>query len=179
MLASYVAQFTDVDEVWLMLSPLNPLKEHPADLVADHQRLDMLQIATRNTPCVKPCDIELSMPRPSYTIHSLNRLSELYPDTRFSLLIGSDNWLIFPRWYQWKEILEHFTPIIYPRPGYDIDPTTLPSGVTMVNAPTVDISSTFIRQSIAAGKDMNCFLPCGVYDYITQHNLYSCNHNQP
>lgn len=171
MLASYLAQFTDLDEVWLMLSPANPLKVRTDD-VTDCQRLAMLRIACEGHRGVIECDVELTMPRPSYSIDSLSRLSELHPDRDFRLIVGSDNWLIFDRWRAYEEIIRRFRPIIYPRPGYPVDASTLPVGVTMVNAPVADVSSTFIRSAIAEGKDMGAFLPAGVAGYIEENGLY-------
>lgn len=172
MLADYIAQFTDIDRVLLMLSPLNPIKENPGQLVADSHRLEMLRLATEGNPRLEPCGIELSMPRPSYSIDSLDRLQKLNPDKRISLIIGSDNWLLFNRWREHEAILKRYSPVIYPRPGYDTVPSSLPDGVRLVNAPVVDLSSTFIRNAIAAGKDMTEFLPRGVAEYIRNNNLY-------
>lgn len=172
MLADYIAQFTDIDRVLLMLSPLNPIKENPGQLVADSHRIEMLRLATEGNPRLEPCGIELSMPRPSYSINSLDRLQKLNPAKRISLIIGSDNWLLFNRWREHEVILKRYSPVIYPRPGYDIDPSSLPYGVSLVNAPVVDLSSTFIRNAIAAGKDMTEFLPRGVAEYIRNNNLY-------
>lgn len=172
MLASWLAQFTGIDRVWLMLSPANPLKTGRIDIAPDADRLEMLNIACRGYENVRPCDIELSLPRPSFTFRSLNELSERHPDCRFRLIIGSDNWLIFNKWKNHTEIIQRFSPIIYPRPGYDVDPATLPSGVLLVDAPIVEISSTFIRHAIAEGGDMKAFLPPGVAEYILTRKLY-------
>lgn len=173
MLADYLAQFSGaVDEVWLMLSPLNPIKENPGALIADSHRLAMLRIATSATPGLRVCDIELSMPRPSYTINSLERLRVTHPDCDFRLIIGSDNWLVIDRWRDSERIITDYAPIVYPRPDYDTDATAMRGNAILVKAPTVDISSTFIRDAIAAGHNMNSFLPHGVMDYINEHNLY-------
>lgn len=172
ILADFIVQRTNISQVWLMLSPLNPLKANPEELISDSHRLEMLRIATKGNPRLLPCDIELSMPQPSYSINSLNRLQELHPDKQFSLIIGSDNWLMFDRWRSYEEIIKNFSPIVYPRPGYNIGIHTLPQNVTLVNAPTLDISSTFIRDSIAMGFDMQNFLPKGVAEYINQNGLY-------
>lgn len=173
MLADYLAQFSGaVDEVWLMLSPLNPIKEDPGALIADSHRLAMLRIAISATPDLRVCDIELSMPRPSYTINSLERLRVTHPDCDFRLIIGSDNWLMIDRWRDSERIITDYAPIVYPRPGYDTDATAMRGNAMLVKAPTVDISSTFIRNAIAAGHNMNSFLPHGVMDYINEHNLY-------
>lgn len=173
MLADYMAQFTDIDEVWLMLSPLNPLKKHPEELVSDHHRMAMLNIAAQGNPRIRVCDIELSLPRPSYTANTLDHLAALYPDCRFSLIIGSDNWLIFDRWYRYKEILTDYTPFVYPRPGYPVDTSALPPEVTFIQAPLMEISSTFLRSAISSGHHMNYFLPQGVNEYIVENHLYT------
>lgn len=171
-LADYIVQTTTLTAVWLMLSPRNPLKQYPADMPTDAQRMDMLRIAAEASPRLEATDIELSMPRPSYSIDSLRRLRSLHSDADFSLVIGSDNWLVFEQWRDWQSIIAEFSPVIYPRPGYPVDPDTLPAGVTLVSAPMLDISSTQLRQAIASGLDMNLFLPAGVMDYILTNNLY-------
>lgn len=171
-LADYLVQFAGYDEVWLMLSPRNPLKDKSTANATDADRLNMLSIATSRTPGLKVCDIELTMPRPSYTIDSLIRLTELYPDCKFSLIIGSDNWLIFDRWKDYATIMRDFRLTVYPRPGYPIVTDSLPKEVRYVDAPTFNISSTFIRDSIAAHHDMTNFLPQGVGNYINEHKLY-------
>lgn len=171
-LADYVASLDDVDQTWLMLSPANPIKEKPWELIDEADRLEMLRRAVADNPRLDVCDLELSLPRPSYTANSLRELERRNPDCRFSLLIGSDNWQIFDRWREPEYIIENFSPIIYPRPGYPIDADSLPDGVRLVQAPTFDISSTQIRQGIADGKDMTAYLPPVVAEYINEHNLY-------
>lgn len=171
MLASYLSQFTSLDEVWLTLSPLNPLKAEASELIPDMSRLRMLSIAGKQAPGVGVCDIELSMPRPSFTINTLDLLRRRYPRRRFKLIIGSDNWRIFDKWRDYERILSEYGVIVYPRPGYPIE-NRYEDGVDFVNAPVFNISSTFIRNAIARGKDMNLFLPSGVYDYIIENKLY-------
>lgn len=176
MLASYLTQWGYLDQVWLTLSPLNPLKE-PGELLPDTKRLDMLSIATKGAPNIDICDIELSMPKPSYTINTLNVLAERYPEHRFKLVIGSDNWQIFDRWRSAQEILDRFGVIVYLRPGYPVEKTHI-DGLEVVDAPMAHVSSTFIRQAIAKGRNMNYFLPFGVYKYITDNKLYSATDKQ-
>ncbi len=170
MVASYVAQTAGLDEVWLSLSPANPLKasSHPA---SDDDRLAMLRLAVGDAPRLKVCDEELRLPRPSYTLQLLEHLASIYPDCDFTLIIGSDNWLLFDRWRDPEVILQRYGVIVYPRPGYPM-PALIPDRVTVVEAPTVDLSSTLIRDAISDGLDMNFFLPAGVYSYIKEHNLY-------
>ncbi len=171
MLASFVKQFGGFDEVWLMLSPLNPLKVGSADLIPDVMRLKMLDIAIGNFPGIKVNDIELSMPRPSYTINTLRYLSKRYPRHQFKLIIGADNWKVFDQWKDSDIILVKWGVLIYPRPGYPIGQVFV-DGAEVIKAPIADISSTFLRKALARGKDMTYFLPAGVYDYIKENKLY-------
>lgn len=172
MLASYLQQFAGLDAVWLTLSPLNPLKSHPDELIPDMQRLEMLKIATRDAgEGIGVCDIELSMPRPSYTIDTLRLLARRYRRKQFKLIIGSDNWRIFEQWKDYEAILEEFGVIVYPRPGYPV-PNRYEDGMEVVDAPQNTLSSTFVRRAIARGKDMNFFLPPGVFTYIKENGIY-------
>ena len=171
MLASYLTQWGYLDQVWLTLSPLNPLKD-AAELLPDTKRLAMLSIAAKGAQNIDICDIELSMPRPSYTIDTLRVLAERYPEYRFKLVIGSDNWQIFDRWRSAQEILDKYGVIVYLRPGYPVDKRHI-DGMEVVEAPMAHVSSTFIRQAIAKGRNMNYFLPAGVYKYIVDNKLYT------
>lgn len=171
MLAREVLAQGLADEVWLMISPQNPLKDE-VGAVTTAQRCDMLQLALSGLKNIKPCFIELYMPKPSYSIDSLTKLHQLY-GYRFRLLIGSDNWLIFDCWKDYDKITEEFSPIIYPRPGYDINPETLPANVSyMARMPQYGISSSQIREAIARNEDMSLHLTAGVTGYIARNNLY-------
>lgn len=170
MLASYLSQWGYVDEVWLTLSPRNPLKE-PGDLLPDMKRLSMLNIAVKGATKIDICDIELTMPKPSYTINTLELLRERYPDYKFKLIIGSDNWRIFDQWRDAQRILDEFGVIVYLRPGYPMEQRHI-VGLEVVDAPMMNVSSTFIRDAIARGRNMNYFLPAGVYKYIIDNKLY-------
>lgn len=170
LLASYLSQWGYVDEVWLTLSPRNPLKD-PSELIPDLRRLAMLNIAVKGSDNIDICDIELSMPRPSYTVRTLELLRERNPDKKFKLIIGSDNWRNFDRWREPQKILDEFGVIVYLRPGYPVAKSNV-EGLEIANAPLLDISSTFVRQAISRGRDMNYFLPAGVYKYIKDNKLY-------
>ncbi|MDE5744207.1 MAG: nicotinate-nucleotide adenylyltransferase [Paramuribaculum sp.] len=172
IVASYIAQWTETDEVWLMLSPLNPFKTLDPELIPAQQREDMLRLAVEQNDILSICDEQLDMPMPSYTIDTLDALSATHPDISFRCIIGSDSWLGFTGWKDWQRIINEYGVIIYPRPGYPIDEHSLPDGVIIANAPGIDISSTFIRNAIAAGKDVNYFVPSAVYRYIRSNNLY-------
>lgn len=170
-LASYMVQWKYVDRVWLVLSPLNPLKQG-ADILPDAQRMEMLQKAARDIDGVEPCDIELSMPRPSYTIDTLRKLAVTFPDKDFKLIIGSDNRLIFDRWRDYDKILAEFGVLVYPRPGYEVTEENKYENMRQVHAPIIEISSTMIRQGIADGRDMRAFVPQDAYEYIILNHLY-------
>ena len=170
MLASYLVQWGYVDSIWLTLSPRNPLKE-PGELLPDMKRLTMLSIAAKGAPGIEICDIELSMPRPSYTISTLDVLRDRNPDTRFKLVIGSDNWRIFDQWRDAQRILDEYGVIVYPRPGYPVTDEHV-AGLEIVDAPMAHVSSSFVRDAIARGRNMNYFLPAGVYKYIIDKKLY-------
>ena len=172
IVASYVAQFGPVDEVWFVLSPRNPLKD-PALLAPDADRLEMLRIAVESNTRLplKVSDIELSLPRPSYTIDTLRTLSDMYPEHRFVWITGSDTLPQLHRWKNWEEITGDYGMIVYPRPGFPVKEPT-PEGVRIVDAPQVEISSTFIREAIASGKNMTYFLPQGVENFILARGIY-------
>lgn len=170
MLAEYLTQWNYVDKIWLTLSPLNPLKDANG-LLPDMKRLTMMSIATKEASGIETCDIELSMPRPSYTIDTLDLLNRRHRSKHFKLVIGSDNWRIFDKWRDHQRILDEYGVIVYPRPGYPIDSVYV-DGMEIVNAPMVNISSTFVRDAIIKGKDMTYFLPPAVFKYIRDNKLY-------
>lgn len=164
-LANYLCEFSHLDEVWFMVSPQNPLKRNDK-LWDDELRLELARLATEDYPKFKVCDIEFQLPRPSYTIHTLNALKEAYPGHEFTLLIGADNWKLFPHWKASDEIIAHHKVLVYPRPGYEIDENELPPSVSLVHTPLLEVSSTFIRESIEAQKDVRYFLHPKVWERI-------------
>lgn len=152
------------DEVWLTLSPLNPLKQTPDELLPDHVRLEMLKLAVEGIPGLRVCDIELTLPRPSYTINTLLTLERLHPGVHFRVIMGADNMVIFNNWKAHEEIAEKFTPIVYPRQGYECMGT--------LNLPLNNISSTQIRRMLKNGESVNNLIPCKVERYIKDNRLY-------
>ena len=164
-LANYLCEFEGVDEVWFLVTPHNPLKEQ-GELMDDELRLRLVQLAVEGYPRFRASDFEFHLPRPSYSIHTLEALRRSYPDTEFTLIIGSDNWLCFDRWFEAKRIVSEFGLLIYPRPGFEVDETMLPPHVRMVHAPCIEVSSTFVRQALRQGKDVRFFLPAKVYDEV-------------
>lgn len=172
MLAGYIGAFTYVEEVWFVVTPHNPLKVKES-LLPDNTRLEMVRLALEDYDNLKVSDVEFRMPRPSYTIDTLNTLTEEYPERRFTLIIGGDNWSLFDKWKDYEHIMERYQILIYPRTGENITiPGKLRESVRLVNAPRVEISSTFIRNAIGEGKEMRAFLPPKVYDYIKKNQLF-------
>ena len=167
-LANYLCEYEGLDEVWFVVSPCNPFKQGNR-LMPDELRLQLVQMAIAKYPKFRASDVEFSLPRPSYTINTLNELKRQYPEHTFHLIMGSDNWSGFPRWYKSEEILAQHGLLIYPRPGYPIDANALPSGVRMVDSPVLEVSSTFIRESLSQGKDIRFFLPEGIYQELLKH----------
>lgn len=164
-LARWLVDSGKFDEVWLTLSPANPLKnDRPGATDAD--RLEMLRLALAGEPGLKVCDVEFSMPRPSYTIATLRRLQQEHPDCRFSLIVGADNWEIFDRWREPGAILREFGVTVYPRPGVPAPAREVPGMNYLADAPVYPISSTAVRAGDLAD------VPQPVRDYIKAHNLY-------
>lgn len=171
-LANYLCEENWVDELWFLITPQNPFKQEQT-LLDNHLRMKMVEAAIADYPHFKASDFEFTLPRPSYTVTTLQKLSETYPDREFVLIIGADNWAAFDKWKSPEEILRNHRILVYPRPGYEINPHELPAQVKAVNTPLLEISSTFIRESIASGKDIRYFLHPEVYRFIKQHQLYN------
>lgn len=160
-LARQILDKGDLDEIWFMVSPQNPLKS--ADTLADdNYRLTLVRAALEGETRLKACDYEFNMPRPSYTYDTLMALRRDYPDRDFTLIMGGDNWERFHRWYKWEEILRQFRIIIYPRQGAAIDTASLPANVRLVDTTLYNISSTEIREKISKGEDISRLVPVAV-----------------
>lgn len=172
ILANYLCEFTGLDEVWFVVTPHNPLKGG-VDLLDDDMRLEMTRLALEEFDHMTVSDVEFHMPRPSYTIDTLTRLVNEYPDKNFTLIIGGDNWNQFYRWKEYERLMSSYPILIYPRLGEEVViPEQFHASVRLVQAPIVEISSTFIRESIRNGKNMRAFLPPKVYDFIVRKGLY-------
>lgn len=181
-LADYIARNSDLDEVWLVVSPLNPLKRTIADTLApNEQRLDMVRLALRSCERLFASDIEFSLPLPNYTINTLNALKSKYPETDFSLIIGADNLALFERWKDSDVIMSNFDMLVYPRPGVDLDSLMqkYPKVRVLENAPLHDISSTEIRRRISLGESVSGLVNPEVEKYIRDNNLYSNRPKSP
>ncbi len=172
-LACQLREKAGLDEVWLMVSPQNPLKRS-ADLLDDGKRLEMARLALQGIEGIMPCDYEMHLPTPSYTWNTLQALSEDYPDREFVLLMGGDNWALFDKWYHHEDILSHYHIVVYPRKGTGVLGYE-GAGVTFVNCDLIDISSTEIRNRIKAGKSIRRMVPKAVDEYIRREGLYLVN----
>jgi nicotinate-nucleotide adenylyltransferase len=172
-IANYVVEFTDNDEFWFIVSPHNPFK--PKNELADfHHRLNMVKIAFEGLGLpVTVSDIENTLPQPSYTINTINALVEKYPNKNWSLLIGADNLAKFHLWKDSAKIIKHHRLLVYPRTGSDNNELYAKRNILKLDAPIMEISSTFIRYNIAKGHNLKALLPKGVFEYILEHGLYS------
>ena len=163
-----------VDRLWFMVSPVNPLKAGKERQVADTDRLRMVEMVSRPMECVETSAFEFTMPRPSYTIDTLNALQAKFPDDEFYLVTGGDNWQIFDKWRNSEEILAKYHLLIYPRLGYEVNiPEDLKDRVTLVDAPIIELSSTQIRERLASGQSVRYYVPDEVLGYIERHHLYT------
>ena len=172
IIASHVIQHTDLDQIWLMVAPLNPLKE-PNAHNNDIDRLRMTELVSRHIDGVETSAFEFTLPRPSYTIQTLKALQEKFPDHEFSLIIGADNWAVFKKWKDWETIIANHDILIYPRLGYEVTiPEEYAHRVKLTDAPIIEVSSTRIREGLAQGESMRFYVPDDVYKYIVANHLY-------
>ena len=170
-LARQLKEKAGLDEVWLMVSPQNPMKRQ-ADLLSDEARLQMARLALEHETGIIASDYEMHLPKPSYTWLTLQSLSRDYPDRQFVLMIGGDNWAIFHRWFHADDILQNYQVVVYPRRDEQPVEKTLPAGVTIVEAELLDVSSTEIRQRIREGRSIQELVPSSVAAFIKQEGYY-------
>ena len=167
-LARQLLRRARLDEVWFLVSPQNPLKPQ-SSLLDDNMRLEMARLALKDEPHLVASDYEFHLPRPSYTWNTLQHLSQDYPQHRFTLLIGADNWQLFGRWRNSRDILANYSVVIYPRDGYPVDETTLPPNVRLVKTRLYNMSSTLVRQLLAERKSVRRYLHPKVIDFIKEN----------
>ena len=173
IIAHHIISNGVVDRLWMMVSPLNPLKIDKKRQVADTDRLRMVEMVTHHMEHVETSAFEFTMPKPSYTIDTLNALQAKFPDDEFYLVIGGDNWEVFDKWRNCEEILAKYHLLIYPRLGYEvIIPEELKDRVTLVDAPIIELSSTQIRERLAEGQSVRYYVPDEVLNYIESKHLY-------
>jgi len=171
IIANYVCETTELDRVWLVVSPQNPLKEKET-LLREYDRLHLINLAIEENKNLKASSIEFKLPKPSYTIDTLTHLKEKYPQHEFSLIMGSDNLETLHKWKNYELILNNYPIFVYNRRGADGNPFPEKKNIHFLNFPFLDISATFIRENLRNGISMQYFLPELVWKYIYESNLY-------
>ena len=157
-LANWICEYGGIDECWFLVSPQSPFKKE-SELIEEQKRLQFVEAAIAGYAKFKASDFEFSLPRPSYTIDTLQALRKKFPDRTFHLIMGADSWNGITGWKDHETLLAEFPVLIYPRKGYDIKIPQEYANIKKVEAPLIEISSTFIRQSVKNGKDIRFFLP--------------------
>ncbi|ETZ19447.1 nicotinic acid mononucleotide adenylyltransferase [Pedobacter sp. V48] len=171
VIANYMASFTGLKEVWLVVSPHSPLKNKNG-LTNMYDRLEMAKLAIENSEKIRVSDIEFGLPQPSYTIDTLAYLQEKYPGKEFVLIMGADNLVSLKKWKNYEILLKNYQIYVYPRPGIDIGEWENHPSIIITETPQMDISSTFIRKGIKEGKNVQYFAPDNVLAFIESKNMY-------
>ncbi|MCK8140620.1 nicotinate (nicotinamide) nucleotide adenylyltransferase [Flavobacterium sp. I-SCBP12n] len=173
IIANHMAEYSDLDQIWMVVTPHNPLKKK-STLLDDSHRLQMVHLASEDFLKIKPSDIEFKLSQPNYTINTLAHLQEKYPNYEFSLIMGEDNLKSLHKWKNYEVILEHYQIYVYPRISEESENLELKNHpkIHLIDAPVVEISSTFIRENIKKGKNVQPLLPNKVWEYIDHNNFY-------
>lgn len=169
IITNYILEFTDIDEVWFIISPQNPFKQ-TENLLDENIRLEIVNLAIKQNAKMLAKDIEFNMPKPSYTIDTLKKLQELHKEHNFSIILGSDNLKNIDKWKDANIIVDSYQILVYPRLNYDID--KINKNIKILSAPIVEISSSFIRENINKNRNLKFFLPPEVYLFIKKNKLY-------
>ena len=171
IVADYMLSNTDLDQVWMVVSPHNPHKKKKS-LANDYDRLHLVRLAIGDYSKIKASNIEFDLAKPSFTIETLAFLKEKYPDHRFVLLMGGDNLATFHKWKNYEVILKNYEIYVYKRPNYEIGSVQKEAHVKVFDAPQLHISASYIRKCIKEGKSIRFMVPCEVYEYIRGSSLY-------
>ena len=173
ILANHFAETTDIDEVWFVVTPQNPMKKKDS-ILGNRQRLELVYRATKDYPKLHPSDIEFELPIPDYTINSLTLLEEKHPNKHFTLLMGEDNLVNFPKWKNYDLILERYELYVYPRHSERPIPEQLQdhSKINLIDAPKIELSSSAIRTAIKKGQNVQPLLPPESWSYLDEMNFY-------
>lgn len=173
IIANHMAEHADLDQVWMVVTPHNPLKKKNT-LLDDYHRLQMVHLATDSFEKLKPSDIEFKLSQPNYTVNTLVHLQEKYPNHEFSLIMGEDNLKTLHKWKNYEVILQNYDIYVYPRISAEEENIELKNHpkIHLIDAPIVEISSTFIRNNIKEGKNVQPLLPEKVWEYIDHNNFY-------
>jgi len=173
IIANHLAEHTDLEQIWMVVTPHNPLKQK-STLLDDYHRLHLVRLATEDYPKIKPSDVEFKLPQPNYTVNTLAHLLEKYPQHDFSLIMGEDNLKSFHKWKNYDYILQNHDIYIYPRVSEEAENLEFKDHprIHIVAAPIVEISSTFIRDNIKNKKNIRPLLPHNVWEYVDHNNFY-------
>lgn len=173
ILANYILENTDMQELWFVVSPQNPFKEKKS-LLKDYHRLDMVELALKNYPKMKASNIEFSLPTPSYTVDTLAYLNEKYPENSFSLIMGEDNLSGLPKWKNFEHLIKNYQIIVYPRISAETktEPKWNQENVHKIAAPVIELSATEIRAMIKSNKNVRPMLPPEVFDFLDGSSFY-------
>ena len=172
IIANHFAEHSDLEEIWCVVTPQNPFKTKQS-VLDNHQRLEMVYLATKEYPKIKPSDIEFQLPQPNYTVHSLAYLEEKYPKHEFALIMGEDNLASLPKWKNAEVLLDRYPIYVYPRKIEQSYAAVDSKGtIIKVDAPIIEISSSFIRKSIKSAKNIRPLLPESVWVYLDEMNFY-------
>ena len=171
MLANYLVEFSDLDELWFVVTPQNPLKKKE-DLLDDDERLKMVQLAVGDDPRFHVSDIEMHLPTPSYTINTLTALSEQHPDCEFIFICGMDSLQNLKNWREYQKILDNYELLVFPREGFDGGDLINYPSVNVLKTPIIEVSSTFSRNCVKEGRDMRHFMPEKAFQYMQEHHFY-------
>ncbi|MCE2495486.1 MAG: nicotinate-nucleotide adenylyltransferase [Flavobacteriales bacterium] len=171
VIAQYMREFSDLDEVWLIVTPHNPFKKK-ANLLDDRARYNLVQRSVESIPGLRASDVEFSLPQPSYTTDTLAHLKEQHPELRFCLIMGSDNLSNLHKWKNAEYLVTNYSVYVYPRSDGGSGPYTDHESVMVVDAPQMDLSSSFIRQAISEGKDVSAMVPSSAWQEIREMHYY-------
>ena len=171
IIANYMADQTDLDQVWLVVSPHNPLKKK-SSLARDYDRLHLVRLAIEDNLILQASNIEFDLPQPSYTIDTLAYLKEAHPEDEFYLIMGSDNLKNFHKWKNFELILRDYGIYVYNRPGYEFGPYAQNNNVRAFEAPLMQISSSYIRKSLKNKHSVKYLLTDPVHSYIMNSGMY-------
>ena len=171
IIANYMATHTDLQQVWLVVSPQNPLKAKNT-LARDRDRYNMVQLAIEDNKLLRVSDIEFKLPKPSYTIDTLTYLHEKYPQHEFALIMGGDNLASLTKWKNYEQLLKGYDIYVYKRPQFDLGEFATQPRVRIFEAPLMEISATYIRRCIQEGKSIQYLVPDKVAKYLDEARIY-------
>lgn len=171
IIANFLVTSTDLQEVWIVVSPHNPLKDKKT-LAKDYDRLHLVNLAIGDNFKIKASDLEFKLPKPSYTIDTLTYAKEKYPDKEFVLIMGGDNLLTLPKWKNYEILLRDYQIYVYERPGYELGPLEFHKNVSVLHSPLLEISASYIRKCIKEDKSIQYLVPDEVFKYLNTVPIY-------